>query len=119
MNLLNSFSFELPTKIEYGVGSTEKLADFVHELGARSVHEYRGKRWVVVRDEADWCVFPALCPHQLARLEDSELKDGAISCPWHGYRFDVRTGANLTGQSCVLGPRPSVVERAGELFLSA
>ena len=37
MNLLNSFSFELPTRIEYGVGSTEKMADFANELGARKV----------------------------------------------------------------------------------
>ena len=37
VNLLNSFSFELPTRIEYGVGSTEKLADFANELGARKL----------------------------------------------------------------------------------
>jgi alcohol dehydrogenase len=37
VNLLNSFSFELPTRIEYGLGSTEKLAEFVNELGARKV----------------------------------------------------------------------------------
>ena len=37
MNLLNSFSFELPTRIEYGVGSTEKLAESVKELESRKV----------------------------------------------------------------------------------
>ena len=29
MNLLNSFSYELPTRIEYGVGVTGKLAEWV------------------------------------------------------------------------------------------
>ena len=37
MNLLNSFSFELPTRIEYGVGSIGKLADFINELGVHKV----------------------------------------------------------------------------------
>ena len=37
MNLLNSFSFELPTKIEYGVGATGKLVESIKELGSRKV----------------------------------------------------------------------------------
>ncbi len=37
MNLLNSFSFELPTKIEYGVGSARGLADAVKNLNAGKV----------------------------------------------------------------------------------
>jgi len=35
MNLLNNFSFELPTRIEYGIGATEKLAESLVELGSR------------------------------------------------------------------------------------
>jgi alcohol dehydrogenase len=37
MNLLNSFSFELPTRIEYGVGATGKLVESIKELGSRKV----------------------------------------------------------------------------------
>jgi alcohol dehydrogenase len=37
MNLLNSFSFELPTKIEYGVGAIGKLAESLKVLGFRKV----------------------------------------------------------------------------------
>jgi alcohol dehydrogenase len=37
MNLLNSFSFELPTRIEYGVGATGKLAESVKELESQKV----------------------------------------------------------------------------------
>ena len=37
MNLLNSFSFELPTKIEYGVGATGKLVESIKDLGSRKV----------------------------------------------------------------------------------
>jgi len=37
MNLLNRFSFELPTKIEYGIGAAQGLAYQVKKLNARKV----------------------------------------------------------------------------------
>ena len=37
MTLLNSFSFELPTKIEYGVGAAQKLTAAIRELNALKV----------------------------------------------------------------------------------
>ena len=37
MNLLNSFSFELPTKIEYGVGAASGLAEMIKSLNATNV----------------------------------------------------------------------------------
>ncbi len=37
MNLLKSFSFELPTKIEYGVGIVERLAEIIKALNAESL----------------------------------------------------------------------------------
>jgi alcohol dehydrogenase len=37
MNLFNSFSFELPTKIEYGIGAVRKLAAALDELKAKKV----------------------------------------------------------------------------------
>ena len=34
------------------------------------------------------------CPHQFAPLEGALLKEvGRLSCPRHGYRFDLATGA--------------------------
>ncbi len=37
MNVLNSFSFELPTRIEYGIGSVEQLADIIKGINAKSL----------------------------------------------------------------------------------
>ena len=37
MNLLNSFSFELPTRIEYGAGVARALADVIKSFNASSV----------------------------------------------------------------------------------
>ncbi|HYN85675.1 MAG TPA: Rieske 2Fe-2S domain-containing protein [Pyrinomonadaceae bacterium] len=35
------------------------------------------------------------CPHRGAPLADGELVGHSVSCDWHGWRFDVRTGACL------------------------
>ena len=32
------------------------------------------------------------CPHMLRPLDDCSVVDGVITCPWHGYRYDVATG---------------------------
>jgi alcohol dehydrogenase len=37
MNLLNSFNFELPTKIEYGIGAVERLTEIIKALNAESL----------------------------------------------------------------------------------
>jgi len=33
------------------------------------------------------------CPHQGSPLQAGIVKDGHLSCPRHGYRFDLTTGA--------------------------
>ena len=35
------------------------------------------------------------CPHKGAPLADGNLCGHAVECDWHGWKFDVRTGACL------------------------
>lgn len=37
-------------------------------------------------------VSAARCPHLGAELVGAEQSDGCITCPWHGYRFDLASG---------------------------
>jgi nitrite reductase (NADH) small subunit len=37
------------------------------------------------------------CPHQGGPLADGWLDRSVITCPWHGWCFDVRTGRMLLG----------------------
>lgn len=32
------------------------------------------------------------CPHMGGELGEGELRDGIVTCPWHGWRFNVKTG---------------------------
>jgi nitrite reductase/ring-hydroxylating ferredoxin subunit len=53
-----------------------------------------------------------MCPHLGGPLAESPIDAGTITCPWHGYRFDVRTGANADGRPCRLSPAPRVTINA-------
>ena len=46
--------------------------------------------------------FVATCPHLGGPLEDASVEDGCITCPWHGYRFDLRTGRSADGRGLAL-----------------
>ena len=37
----------------------------------------------------------ALCPHLNLSLRNGTLEGHVITCPWHGSKFDIRTGKNL------------------------
>ena len=66
--------------------------------------EQDGVRWRLVElADGTWAI-PARCPHRLGPLEAAPIEDGIVRCPWHGYAFDVRTGACISGQACRLPP---------------
>lgn len=68
-----------------------------------------GAREFVVAASGDGLrAFPAQCPHMLGPLDAGGVQDGAVTCPWHGYRFDLATGRNLSGKTCTLHPLPTV-----------
>jgi nitrite reductase/ring-hydroxylating ferredoxin subunit len=48
----------------------------------------------------------ARCRHQLADLSGGRVDaDGCLVCPWHGSRYDVRTGRMVSGPHGFLGYR--------------
>ena len=54
-------------------------------------------------------VHTTVCPHLGGPLAECQLDGGTITCPWHGYRFDVHSGANVDGRPCRLAAAPRVV----------
>ncbi|MBW1596476.1 Rieske 2Fe-2S domain-containing protein [Streptomyces sp. JJ38] len=42
----------------------------------------------------------ARCTHQGVELLGGELEGALMRCPWHGVRFDVRTGARVNEPAC-------------------
>ncbi len=72
------------------------------------VVEAHGRDYRIVEFEGEVLAHTTVCPHRLGPLEHAEIGDGALVCPWHGYRFDLRTGCNLDGRRLRLPPSPRV-----------
>ena len=49
-----------------------------------------------LRFERSWRLRPLICSHLLGPFEPSEQSDSIVRCPWHGYQFDVESGACLS-----------------------
>lgn len=97
----------------YRVGAIEDL-----DPSATHTVETQNGRYCVRHWQGEWIVHSAVCPHQLGPLQDSEIDaEGLITCPWHGYKFDLVSGENREGQCSALAEAPELEDRDGVLFL--
>lgn len=67
----------------------------IDELPAEGeiIEAFAGDRAVVlVRVEGDVHAIDSVCPHAGGPLGEGELDGRQLTCPWHGWSFDVRTG---------------------------
>ena len=42
--------------------------------------------------EGEYFALDGICPHQGGPLGEGELQGCVVTCPWHGWQFDVRNG---------------------------
>jgi len=77
------------------------------------VVELGGRPWRLAQLDGELIAFSALCPHALGPLEEAPLEKGAIECPWHRYRFDVRSGRSCDGRGLQLAHPPQVIVGPG------
>jgi nitrite reductase (NADH) small subunit len=43
------------------------------------------------------------CPHRGGPLGEGDLNESVITCPWHGFQYDVTTGKCQTNPALSLG----------------
>jgi len=63
-----------------------------------------GVALVAVAEGGDLHVLEDRCTHRGGPLHEGDVTDGCITCPWHGSRFALRTGAVVAGPASV--PQP-------------
>jgi nitrite reductase/ring-hydroxylating ferredoxin subunit len=56
------------------------------------------------------------CPHRGGPLGQGELDGCVVACPWHAWRWDVRTGANVNNPAVRVRCFPIAVED-GQVFV--
>lgn len=86
------------------------------------VIKLRDREYLINKEADDWYVYPSRCPHLLGPLGESEIHDGVVTCPWHGFKFDLNTGDRLVGgkndRSCSLGAMPKISQVGDTLNLT-
>ena len=70
-----------------------QLSDLIE--GEFTLVELAGEELILTLAEGEPVAFRRTCPHASADLADGDLRRGRVTCPLHGYKFDMRTGRIL------------------------
>ena len=76
------------------------------------------ERVLIVRTGGRLCAIGGTCTHQVAFLEDGELRGTTVTCPRHGAGFDLLTGEPLSAPAEFPVPVYDVCIQAGRLLVS-
>lgn len=66
----------------------------VEECPPGQAREYVAEGRIVALFNVDgqWHALDGVCPHQGGPLGQGTLEGCIVTCPWHGWQFDVRSG---------------------------
>src|SRR3954452_8029353 len=64
--------------------------------GAKEV-EHEGRIYALFNIDGTIHAIDGICPHQGGPLADGAIEGTTVSCPWHGWQFDVCTGKTPLG----------------------
>jgi nitrite reductase (NADH) small subunit len=76
-----------------------KIADVLPGCGTETVVAERIVALFNVGGE--YFALDGVCPHQGGPLGKGKLVGCIVTCPWHGFQFDVTTGQHQTSRSLV------------------
>lgn len=68
-----------------------RVADVPEGRGA-TVELKGGRELALYHINGEFFAVENFCPHKGAPLADGPLRGHAVTCDWHGWRFDVRDG---------------------------
>ncbi|MGH2469436.1 MAG: Rieske (2Fe-2S) protein [Chloroflexota bacterium] len=57
--------------------------------------ELDGKAIAVAHAGEQFYAIAGECPHQGGPIAEGELEGDVVTCPWHNFRFDFKTGRTL------------------------
>lgn len=69
------------------------------QVGSVRRVEVFGRRWALARIEEGYFAVQDRCPHAGGSLAEGKLEGTLLSCPRHGWTFDVRDGTGQAGTS--------------------
>lgn len=83
--------------------------------------EFGGHRFRLVEREGGAVAYSTECPHWLGPLDEGVLEGDTVTCPWHGYRFDISSGVCTSAKGAALrlrrAPRVEIDRATGLVSL--
>lgn len=78
--------------------------------GGRKIVEVRGIEIAVLNVNGTFYAVGNTCPHEGGPVGEGEIADGEITCPWHAWQFNIKTGACVTTEDEAIPTYPVKVE---------
>ena len=72
-------------------------------VGSAKLVEAGGKQIALFNAGGKFYAIDNTCKHRGGPLAEGELDGTTITCPWHGWEYDITTGANLDDATVKLG----------------
>ena len=94
------------------VAASEELQE-----GKALVVQVEGRTVALFRVEGRCYAIANACPHRGGPLAQGEVKGHVVTCPWHGWTWDVRTGANVRIPALKKVECFAVTEADGEILI--
>ncbi len=69
-----------------------------------------GKSIAVFNVNGTFYAIDDTCLHRGGPLGEGELQDNVVTCPWHGWQYDVASGANVRSPAVKVACYPVRVE---------
>src|SRR5690606_33906463 len=96
------------------VFSTESEARQQIKPGAPRLLVVHGIRLCITVFSGQFCAVQNACPHNGASLSEGRVNFlGEIVCPWHGYRFDLKSGQARNAGCADLKTFPVRIDQSG------
>ncbi len=65
--------------------------------GAAAEVEFEGRVYALYNIKGAISAIDGICPHQGGPLAEGLVEGTTVTCPWHGWQFDVCTGKTALG----------------------
>jgi nitrite reductase/ring-hydroxylating ferredoxin subunit len=82
---------------EVRVAAADEIPD-----GQRKIVDAEGVSIGVIHQDGKWYALRNSCLHRGGPVCEGELQDGTLTCPWHGYQYELSTGELLLDRSAHL-----------------
>jgi nitrite reductase/ring-hydroxylating ferredoxin subunit len=79
-------------------------------VGEAVVSECNGKPVAIFNVDGEFFAVSNVCPHRGGPLGEGDLEGCVVTCPWHGWQFDVKTGCNTEDEKAKVETYPVRIE---------